>query len=176
MTKGTLKHRFTSAVVLCACTMLAACSGDSAPTTHSQGGSQGSSNSSIETNAAENPDILLIMVDDLGFNDLAINNLSGSGDTPNLDAFAQKGIRFTRQGRRTYQDAIQETYDPWGRKHYWIGGGTPVLDEGADTDVQAVVAGWVSVTPLHLDRTNYDALAYLAKGWGEGLWDRERGE
>ncbi|MEP4146689.1 MAG: sulfatase-like hydrolase/transferase [Halioglobus sp.] len=96
MTKGTLKHRFTSAVVLCACTMLAACSGDSAPTTHSQGGSQGSSSSSIETNAAENPNILLIMVDDLGFNDLAINNLSGSGDTPNLDAFAQKGIRFTR--------------------------------------------------------------------------------
>jgi 5'-nucleotidase len=77
-----------------------------------------------------------------------------------------KGLRFTRQGRRKYDGAIQETADPWSRKHYWIGGGTPVLDAGADTDVQAVVAGWVSVTPLHLDRTNYDALGFLAHTWG----------
>lgn len=77
------------------------------------------------------------------------------------------GVRFTRQGRRKYDGAIQETADPWRRKHYWIGGGTPVLDEGADTDVQAVVAGWVSVTPLHLDRTNYDALGSLAFSWGD---------
>jgi len=80
-----------------------------------------------------------------------------------------KGVRFTRQGRRKYDGAIQETDDPWSRKHYWIGGGTPVLDEGADTDVQAVMAGWVSVTPLHLDRTNHDALAYLARSWGDLL-------
>jgi 5'-nucleotidase len=85
-----------------------------------------------------------------------------------------KGVRFTRQGRRKYDGAIQETNDPWSRKHYWIGGGTPVLDEGADTDVQAVVAGWVSVTPLHLDRTNHDALSYLARSWGEAL--RNQGE
>lgn len=78
-----------------------------------------------------------------------------------------QGVRFTRQGRRKYDGAIQETSDPWRRKHYWIGGGTPVLDEGADTDVQAVVAGWVSVTPLHLDRTNYDALGFLAYSWGD---------
>ncbi|HSH14013.1 MAG TPA: 5'/3'-nucleotidase SurE [Desulfurivibrionaceae bacterium] len=97
-------------------------------------------------------------------------------NVPARPASEIRGVRFTRQGRRKYDGAIQETSDPWSRKHYWIGGGTPVLDEGADTDVQAVVAGWVSVTPLHLDRTNYDALAYLAQGWGEGLWDRERGE
>ena len=86
-----------------------------------------------------------------------------------------KGVRFTRQGRRKYDGAIQETADPWRRKHYWIGGGTPVLDEGADTDVQAVVAGWVSVTPLHLDRTNYEALGCLTRNWGEFLQQRLEG-
>jgi 5'-nucleotidase len=43
---------------------------------------------------------------------------------PLLPAGEIRGIRFTRQGRRVYRDAIQETLDPWGRTHYWIGGGS----------------------------------------------------
>lgn len=85
-----------------------------------------------------------------------------------------KGVRFTRQGRRKYDGAVKETFDPWGRRHYWIGGGTPLLDEDQDTDVQAVVAGWISITPLHLDRTNYGALDYLAQDWANPL--RPNGE
>lgn len=42
------------------------------------------------------PNILLIMADDLGFNDLAINNKNPEIQTPNLDALAGQGIRFTR--------------------------------------------------------------------------------
>ncbi len=84
------------------------------------------------------------------------------------------GIKFTRQGRRKYEDAIQETNDPWGRGHYWIGGGTPVWDEGENTDAQAVKDGYISITPLHLDRTNYGALDYLSKGWADPL--RNAGE
>jgi 5'-nucleotidase len=87
---------------------------------------------------------------------------------------AIQGVRFTRQGRRKYDGALQETADPWGRRHYWIGGGTPVLDEDEDTDVQAVQAGWISITPLHLDRTNYGALDYLSRDWAEPL--RRTGE
>lgn len=45
---------------------------------------------------APRPNILLIMVDDLGFNDLAINNHNRDIDTPNLDALAREGVRFTR--------------------------------------------------------------------------------
>jgi len=97
-------------------------------------------------------------------------------NVPSRPAPAIKGVRFTRQGRRKYDGAIQETADPRNRRHYWIGGGIPVLDEGADTDVQGGLAGWISVTPLHLDRTNYDVLEYLAKGWGESLWDKGSGQ
>lgn len=77
------------------------------------------------------------------------------------------GIKFTRQGRRKYEDAIKETNDPWGRGHYWIGGGTPVWDTGEDTDAQAVKDNYISITPLHLDRTNYGALDYLSRGWAD---------
>ncbi|MBV5316561.1 MAG: 5'/3'-nucleotidase SurE [Desulfobulbaceae bacterium] len=76
-----------------------------------------------------------------------------------------KGIRFTRQGRRVYQDSIQETFDPWGRKHYWIGGGTVHWSGGEDTDEQAVRNGYISVTPIQLDLTNHDGLDYLEQQW-----------
>ncbi|HHD57489.1 MAG TPA: 5'/3'-nucleotidase SurE [Desulfobulbaceae bacterium] len=76
-----------------------------------------------------------------------------------------KGIRFTRQGRRIYTNAIQETFDPWGRKHYWIGGGTVQWTGGDDTDEQALRAGYISVTPIQLDVTNHAGIDYLEKHW-----------
>jgi 5'-nucleotidase len=84
---------------------------------------------------------------------------------PNVEEPKMKGIQFSRQGRRTYDNAIKETFDPWQRKHYWIGGGNPVWEGGIDTDSNVVEAGHISITPIHLDLTNYDALVYLQKKW-----------
>jgi len=75
------------------------------------------------------------------------------------------GIRFTRQGRRIYKNAIQETFDPWGRKHYWIGGGTVQWSGGDETDDQAVREGFISVTPIQLDLTNHDGRDFLQEHW-----------
>ncbi len=86
-------------------------------------------------------------------------------NVPNLPRSRIKGIRFTRQGKRTYENAIHETYDPWGRKHFWIGGGTPSWEDRDDTDIVAVMKGYVSITPLHLDMTNYEALEILRRQW-----------
>ena len=55
-----------------------------------------------------------------------------------------KGIKFTRQGKRIYDDSIQETFDPHGEKHYWIGGGQPYWEHGEETDIQAVQDNYVS--------------------------------
>lgn len=76
-----------------------------------------------------------------------------------------KGIKITRQGKRVYDNAIQDTYSPWGDKHYWIGGGKPYWEQGEGMDIQAVLDNYVSVTPIHLDLTNYEALEYLKKQW-----------
>ncbi len=86
-------------------------------------------------------------------------------NVPNRRPEEIQGVRFTRQGRRVYDGAIKETLDPWGRQHYWIGGGTPFWDAGEDTDAQAIVAGYVSITPLHFDLTNHAALSMLRKEW-----------
>ena len=86
-------------------------------------------------------------------------------NVPNTTTDKIAGVAFTRRGRRLYEDAIKETYDPWGRKHYWIGGGTPSFDAGKDTDSAAINVNKISITPMHLDPTNYDALKFLQKNW-----------
>jgi 5'-nucleotidase len=88
---------------------------------------------------------------------------------PNVPVADVAGVTFTRRGRRLYEGAIKETYDPWGRKHYWIGGGTPSWDEGEDTDSAAISVNKISITPMHLDPTNYEALKSLQKDWTDLL-------
>ncbi len=76
-----------------------------------------------------------------------------------------RGIRFTRQGRRIYRNAIQENFDPRGRKHYWIGGGTVQWSGGDNTDEKVLREGFISVTPIQLDLTNHPGLDYLPTRW-----------
>lgn len=63
------------------------------------------------------------------------------------------GLRVTRQGLRVYRDELVTRTDPRGNPYYWIGGEAPSghLDEG--TDLWALSASLVSVTPLQLDLT-----------------------
>jgi 5'-nucleotidase len=74
-----------------------------------------------------------------------------------------RGIRITRQGKLVYNNSIQELSDPVGKRHYWIGGGQMNVEYGADTDMQAIEDNCVSITPIHRDFTNYEALDILKK-------------
>jgi len=69
-----------------------------------------------------------------------------------------KGIRVTSLGRRRYADSITRANDPSGKEYFWIGGGVAEWQGPAGSDFQAVADGYVSVTPLHLDLTNYELL------------------
>ena len=82
-------------------------------------------------------------------------------NVPDVSLNNIKGIKFTRQGKRIYEGSVHETFDPHGEKHYWIGGGTPYWEHGEDTDIQAIQENHISITPIHLDLTNYDALQFL---------------
>jgi len=48
-----------------------------------------------------------------------------------------------------------ERVDPRGKKYYWIGGGEPDWEREEGTDLDAVDRKFVSITPLHLDMTDY---------------------
>jgi 5'-nucleotidase len=71
------------------------------------------------------------------------------------------GIRLTRQGKRTYEESVVQNRDPRGRSYYWIGAGKLGFQDLAGTDFHAVHNGYISVTPLHLDLTNYAAMDRL---------------
>jgi 5'-nucleotidase len=69
-----------------------------------------------------------------------------------------RGIRVTSLGQRRYSESITRAKDPSGREYFWIGGGSVHWTGSGDSDFQAVRDGYVSVTPLHLDLTNYRLL------------------
>jgi 5'-nucleotidase len=75
-----------------------------------------------------------------------------------------KGIKYTKQGKRIYNNSIMETFDPWGKPFFWIGGGIPSWDGGDDSDYYAITNNYISITPLQLDMTNYEYLRYLHEG------------
>jgi 5'-nucleotidase len=79
------------------------------------------------------------------------------------------GVQLTRQGKRRYSDLVVEKLDPRGRKYYWIGGGEAGFSAIAGTDFHAVQSGDISITPLHLDLTNYRSFVFL-QGWKQGQW------
>jgi 5'-nucleotidase len=82
-------------------------------------------------------------------------------NVPNTDKSQVLGIRFTHQGKIVYNNAIQEIHDPRGKMHYWLGGSQLHMEHEKDTDVQAVSDSYISITPIHLDLTNYEALNFL---------------
>ncbi len=75
----------------------------------------------------------------------------------NFPSGAPLGVRWTRLGKRSYRQTVVEKRDPKGRKYYWIAG-TPEWEQETGTDYEALMAGYVAVTPLHLDLTDYRGL------------------
>ncbi|MFA5032928.1 MAG: 5'/3'-nucleotidase SurE [bacterium] len=69
--------------------------------------------------------------------------------------YLPKGIRITRLGRRNYEDIVSKH-----RNCYLIGGTRKDFIEN-ETDIEACKEGYISVTPLLLDLTNYDAINLL---------------
>lgn len=65
-----------------------------------------------------------------------------------------KGFKITAQGKRKLGDELLERIDPRGEPYVWIGGlrVDDAFQEG--TDLHAAAAGYVSITPIHMDMTH----------------------
>ena len=72
-------------------------------------------------------------------------------------------FKATRPGQRDYINAFTSRIDDEGRAYFRIGGTICDLDTGEDTDIHAVNSGFVSVTPLHTDVADYEAIGELRK-------------
>lgn len=70
-----------------------------------------------------------------------------------------KGYRVTVQAKRNHITSVAERHDPKGKAYYWIEEGQDDWHPHDRSDYQAVIDGYVSVTPLHPDMTAHSALS-----------------
>ena len=75
-----------------------------------------------------------------------------------------RGFEVTRLGYRHRAEPVVKTMDPRGREMYWIGPAGAEQDAGPGTDFDAIRRKFISVTPIHVDLTRYQALDQVA-GW-----------
>lgn len=88
-------------------------------------------------------------------------------NVPNLAFNEIKGIKITRLGKKKYSDTIIEKLDPRGKKYYWLAGEEIGYEPLENTDLEAVYNGYVSITPIHLDLTNYAVIDQLKEEIGK---------
>ncbi len=81
---------------------------------------------------------------------------------PNIPVEKIKGFMLTKQGRGAYKEEIKKYISPSKEVYWWIGG-EETLEEECEpgSDYTAVKNGFVSITPLRLDLTDYNALEKL---------------
>lgn len=89
-------------------------------------------------------------------------------NVPNLPLEDIAGYEVTRLGTRHQAERTIAQIDPRGRTVYWVGPAGPEEDAGPGTDFYAINAKRVSITPLLVDLTHYQAFEGLSK-WVEGL-------
>jgi 5'-nucleotidase len=66
-----------------------------------------------------------------------------------------KGVKVTKLGVVQYANIFERRLDPRGRTYYWMGGSIVDSQNSPDSDVAAVKEGYITVTPIHFDLTNY---------------------
>ena len=83
---------------------------------------------------------------------------------PAVEASGVRGVKVTKLGSRYFSEGLTRMKDPWGTEVFWIGGGEITWTGDAESDHQAVHDGYISVTPLHMDLTDY-GLFETVRGW-----------
>ena len=83
---------------------------------------------------------------------------------PAVPTAQMNGVAITKLGVRQYDNVFEGRKDPRGRMYYWLGGNIIDNENAADSDITAVKMSKISVTPIHFDLTNYDAIN-LVENW-----------
>lgn len=89
-------------------------------------------------------------------------------NVPDIPIPELKGVEVTRLGTRHCAEPTVKETDPRGQTIYWVGPPGAQQDAGPGSDFFAINSNKISVTPLKVDLTNYEALAQLS-GWLDGI-------
>jgi len=91
-------------------------------------------------------------------------------NVPPLPTGELVGVRVCRLGMRRYRDLFERRVDPRGGAYYWLAGEVIEEEAAPDSDVAAIRAGCIALTPLHANLTYEPALAVLrGRNWEKFL-------
>ncbi len=95
-------------------------------------------------------------------------------NVPSLPTRRRPDVKLTRLGGHAYSNYLVKGKDPRGRSYYWITGDplTKIPPEEEGTDIWAIANGFISITPIHLDMTEYSLVETLQE-WEEHRWFEE---
>ena len=83
---------------------------------------------------------------------------------PPLPESKIKGAVVTKQGKSFWDDRYEKRFDPNKREYYWLTGKMAKLDKTIEYDQKAVDSGYISVSPIQYDLTDYDTYEKM-KEW-----------
>lgn len=96
---------------------------------------------------------------------LAANTLFTGGafnvNVPSLPPEQIRGVAVVRQGKGRTIETFERRVDPRDNIYYWMSGEKAAGMQSIETDVGALAAGYVTITPIRYDLTRYDVLAPL---------------
>ena len=84
-------------------------------------------------------------------------------NVPNIKESEHKGYRVTKAGYRNYGNDAHMHRNPRGEEYYWLGLHPLDFKEDPKSDYQAILDGFISITPIKLDMTSYDDIIELEK-------------
>jgi 5'-nucleotidase len=79
----------------------------------------------------------------------------------NVPAGQPTGVEVTSLGKRIYRDELKLEQEEQHRRRYWIYGSDPGFHDEPGTDLAAVAAGRIAVTPIHFDLTHRPSIELL---------------
>ena len=82
-------------------------------------------------------------------------------NVPLLPREQLRGERFTRLGHRLYAEGIDRRVTPFGQTYFWLNCANMSYKPLDGSDLDAVAEGYVALTPVKLDATDYGALERL---------------
>ncbi len=89
-------------------------------------------------------------------------------NVPDIPLAEIKGIQVTRLGHRHIAEKVIPSKDARNRPIYWIGPAGSEQDAGPGTDFFAVNQGYVSITPIKIDLTDYKAMDNISL-WAKNI-------
>jgi 5'-nucleotidase len=90
-------------------------------------------------------------------------------NVPNVPFSELQGWRLTSQGKTKYVENYLQRRDPRGNAYFWIDGELIEQEEVEHADYRAVKQGYVSVTPIHFDVTDYSYLTRVREDFERRL-------